>query len=82
MAKQSQRYCLTFSPESAQRPLIWEMSKKFNLVFNVRNANVTEQMGLIALELTGERKAIEAAVKWLRRRRVEVNTINLDIIES
>jgi ABC-type methionine transport system ATPase subunit len=82
IAKESQRYWLTFTAELTRRPLIWEMSKKFKLVFNVRNANVTEQIGLIALELIGERPAIEAAVKWLRKKGVEVDPIELDVVEG
>jgi ABC-type methionine transport system ATPase subunit len=82
MARESQRYWLSFSAESAKRPLIWEMSKKFDLIFNVRSASVTEQIGLIALELTGEQQTIESALRWLRRKGVEVDPIELQIIES
>ena len=82
MARESQRYWLSFSAESAKRPLIWEMSKKFDLIFNVRSASVTEQIGLIALELTGKQETIESALRWLRRKGVEVDPIELQIIES
>jgi len=82
MATESHRYWLSFSAESAQRPLIWEMARKFDLIFNVRSASVTGQIGLIALELTGERKTIEAALKWLQRSGVEVDPIELNILES
>ena len=82
MTKTSQRYWLTFSPDRAKRPLIWELSQKFDVVFNLRSANVTEEVGIIALELTGEPKVIAAAIKWFRRRGVEVNPIELNVIES
>jgi ABC-type methionine transport system ATPase subunit len=82
MAKESKRYWLTFPTERAKRPLIWEMSKKFDLIFNIRQASVTEQVGIIALELTGERRIIEAAVKWLQKKSVKIDPIELDVIES
>jgi len=82
MPKTSQRYWLTFSPDRAKRPLIWELSQKFDVVFNLRSANVTEEVGIIALELTGEPKVIAAAIKWFRRRGVEVNPIELNVIAS
>lgn len=82
MAKQSQRYWLTFPAERTKRPLIWEFSKKFDLVFNIRSANITNEVGIITLELTGERKLIEAGVKWLGHKGVEVNPVELDILES
>lgn len=82
MATQSQRYWLTFPPERTKRPLIWELSKKFDLVFDIRSASVTHRVGIIALELTGDQKNLAAAVKWLRKNSVEVDPIELDIIES
>ena len=82
MAKQSQRYWLTFPAERAKRPLIWELSKKFDLVFDIRSANVNDKVGIIALELTGDQKILAAAVKWLVRKGVAVEPIELDIIES
>ena len=82
MAKISKRYWLTFPADRAQRPLIWELGQKFELVFNLRSANVTDEVGIIALELTGEPQVIAAAIKWFRRRGVEVNPIELNVIES
>ena len=73
MAKQSQRYWLTFPAERAKRPLIWELGKKFDLIFDIRSANVTDQVGIIALELTGDHKVLAAAVKWLRKNSVKVD---------
>lgn len=80
MVRQSQRYWLSFSGESAKRPLIWEMSKKFDLIFNIRNASATEQIGLIALELTGKQETIEAALKWLHKQGVKVDPIELNVM--
>ena len=45
MAGESQRYWLTFPVEQVKRPLIWQMSKHFDLIFNIRNASVTERVG-------------------------------------
>jgi len=66
--------------ESRQAPV--ELSKKFDLVFDIRSANVTKKIGLIALELTGDQKILAAAVEWLRKNRVEVDPIELDVIEG
>jgi ABC-type methionine transport system ATPase subunit len=82
MAKQSHRYWLTFPAERAKRPLIWELGRKFDLVFDIRSASITDKVGLIALELTGEQKVLAAAVKWLRKNKVEVDPIELDVLEG
>ncbi len=75
MAKESKRYWLTFDAKGMRRPLICQMSRKHDLVFDIRSANVTPELGLMALELTGEPKIIEAAVKWFRRHGVQVDPI-------
>ena len=82
MPKQSQRYWLIFPAERAKRPLIWELSKIFDLVFDIRSANVTDKVGIIALELTGDQKILAAAVKWLRKNGVEVDPFQLDVVEG
>ena len=72
MPKKSVRYWLTFDVKNVRRPLIWEMSKKYDLIFDIRSATVTPELGLMAIELTGESKVIDAALKWFRRRGVQV----------
>ena len=81
-AKESQRGWLTFPAERAKQPLIWELSRNFDAAFNIRSANTTAEAGIIALELTGERKAMLAAVKWRRKKGIEVNPVELDVIEG
>jgi len=72
MPKESKRYWLTFDAKNVRRPLIWEMSKKHDVVFDIRSASVTPELGLMAVELTGDPKVIDAAVKWFRKKGVEV----------
>ena len=75
MAKESKRYWLTFDAKTVRRPIVYEMSRKFDLVFDVRSANVTPEMGLMALELTGESQDIDNARKWLVKQGIQVNPI-------
>jgi L-aspartate semialdehyde sulfurtransferase ferredoxin len=73
--KESKRYWLTFDAKAVRRPLVCEMGKKFDLTFDIRSANVTPEMGLMALELKGDEKVIASAVQWFRRRGVQVDPI-------
>ena len=57
MAKKSVRYWLTFLSKDIQRPLLWEMSHKHEVIYDIRSASVGPELGLVALELTGESKA-------------------------
>ena len=75
MAKESKRFWLTFGAQHVRRPLICEMSRKHDVIFDIRSASVTPELGLMAIELTGDAKVIASAVTWLRRRGVQVDPV-------
>ena len=75
MAKKSVRYWLTFLSKDIQRPLLWEMSHKHEVIYDIRSASVGPELGLVALELTGEGKVVDDAVKWLRKQGVQVDPV-------
>jgi ABC-type methionine transport system ATPase subunit len=82
MAREIQRLWLTFDGESSRKPLIYEMSRKFEVVFNIRNASVTASFGIIALELEGERDEIKKAVAWFEANGVQVEPVEINTIEG
>jgi hypothetical protein len=47
------KFYLTYPKKLVKEPLIYQMTRKFDLVFNVRSASVSEEIGIIALELDG-----------------------------
>ncbi len=82
MALESQRFWLTFDEDNSRKPLIHQMSKEFDVVFNIRNASVTPSIGIIALELEGEREVIKKAVAWLETNGVQVEPVEINTIEG
>ncbi len=82
MARETQRLWLTFDGESSRKPLIYEMSRKFEVVFNIRNASVTASIGIIALELNGDREQIKKAVAWFEANGVQVEPVEINTIEG
>jgi hypothetical protein len=58
------------------------MSKKFEVVFNIRNASVTPNVGIIALELEGDRAQIKKAVVWFEANGVQVEPVEINTIEG
>jgi ABC-type methionine transport system ATPase subunit len=82
MARETQRFWLTFDGETNRKPLICEMARKFDIVFNIRNASVTPTIGLIALELEGERTVIQQAVAWFEANGVQVEPVEINTIEG
>jgi hypothetical protein len=49
------------------RPIIWELCKKFEVITNLRQASVNEEVGLVCLELDGERAEIKRAFELIYR---------------
>ena len=75
------KFYLTYPKQLVKEPLIYQMSRKFDLVFNVRSASVSEEIGIIALELDGSTEEIESAVAWFREQGVTVEPIEKNVIE-
>ncbi|MCE0498371.1 MAG: NIL domain-containing protein [Methylacidiphilales bacterium] len=82
MARETQRFWLTFDGETNRKPLICEMARKFDVIFNIRNASVTPAIGLIALELEGERTVVQKAVAWFESNGVQVEPVEINTIEG
>ena len=71
-----------YPPKLIQQPLLWQLAKKFEVVTNVRQASITDEIGLVCLELDGARSEIKSAVKWLEKQGVKVEPVEINVIES
>jgi ABC-type methionine transport system ATPase subunit len=74
------RVHLTFQGQLADEPAIWTMSQEFDLIFNIRQADLEEGIGWIMLELEGEDQKLAAALRWLEERGVIVAPIEQDVV--
>jgi hypothetical protein len=63
-------------------PVIWQVGHKFKVMTNVRQASVTDEIGVVCLELEGERAEIKAAIAWLEKLGVKVEPVEIGVIES
>ena len=80
MAKQRVKF--TFPQELITLPIIYELGKQFNLVTNVRRADVTEDRGWVVLELDGAVEEIERGLDWVSSKGVRVDPVQGDIVEG
>lgn len=76
-----ERVYLTFPKELVKEPLVCQMAKKFDILFNIRGSSVTAEMGLVALEIDGDRAEVDKAIKWLKDKGVIVEPIEKNVIE-
>jgi ABC-type methionine transport system ATPase subunit len=77
-----QRLWLMFPPKLIKKPLVWEVGHKFKVVTNVRQASVTDEVGIVCLELDGKREDVKAAIQWLEKQGVSVEPVEISVIES
>ena len=78
----SRRLHLTFPAHLITEPVIFNLGKQFNVVTNIRRANVEERVGWVILEVEGEELEIERAVQYTKDLGVEVSEIKGDVLEG
>jgi L-aspartate semialdehyde sulfurtransferase ferredoxin len=76
-----EKFYLTYPSALIKEPIIYLLGKKFDLVTNIRGANVSDEMGLMALEIEGSALEIDRAVVWLRAQGITVEPIEKNVIE-
>ena len=76
------RLWLMYPPKLIKEPLLWKLGHKFKVVTNIRQASVTDEIGIVSLELDGKRADIKAAIKWLEKLGVSVEPVEINVIES
>jgi hypothetical protein len=76
------RVKFTFPPEQIKEPVIYEVGKRFDLVTNIRRADVTAEVAWAVLEMDGTREDLDRAVEWLRDIGVRVDPVEDSIIEG
>ena len=78
----TQRVKFTFPQELITLPVIYQLGKEFNVVTNIRRADVTEDRGWVVLELEGDVEEIERGLAWVAAKGVRVDPVQGDIVEG
>ena len=76
------RVKFTYSPDTITEPVIWEVGKRFDLVTNIRRADVTAEVAWAVLELDGQPSDLEAGIKWVTEKGVRVDPVEDSILEG
>jgi ABC-type methionine transport system ATPase subunit len=79
--KVNERVYLTFPKDLVKQPMVCQLAKKFDILFNIRGSTVTAEMGLVALEIDGARAEVDKALQWLKDKGVVVEPIEKNVIE-
>ena len=80
MAKRRVRF--TFPEQLITEPLIYNLGRNFEIITNIRRANVQERVGWVVLELEGDEDEIDRGLEWMTEAGVRVDPIIGDLIEG
>ena len=75
-----QRLWLMYPPKLIKQPFIYEIGRKFKVVTNIRQASITDEIGIVCLELDGKRDEVKAAIQWLEKNGVNVEPVEIGVI--
>ena len=78
----SLRLFISFPEELVDRPLVYEIIKKFDVVPNIRRANVEGHSGWLILEVNGEQSQLDGAIAYFEGLGCTVNRMEGDVLES
>ena len=76
------RLFVSFPEELVDRPMIYEVVKRYDVVPNIRRANVEQHSGWVILELTGSQEELDRSIAYLEEVGCTVNTMEGDVIEG
>ena len=76
------RVLFTFPAELIKEPVIYRLGREFNVVTNIRRADVTEQIGWVILELEGTEEEIERAIAAAKSWGVQVDPVIGEVMEG
>jgi ABC-type methionine transport system ATPase subunit len=77
-----QRVRFTFLDRLIKEPVVYQLGRDFDVVTNIRRADIQENVGWVILELEGEDEAIERGLDWVRSLGVRVDPAVGDVVEG
>jgi ABC-type methionine transport system ATPase subunit len=73
----AERKCwLTFESGRQNEPCLWKMTRKYpDVIFDIRQASVQKDIGIMAVLFKGEEQQVEDALKYLAELGVKVDPV-------
>ena len=80
----SRRCWFTFPTRTqVEQPIIWQMSRTFpNVMFDIRQASVQNEIGIMAVLLSGPEAEVKSAMEFVRSKGVTVEPIEKSVVEG
>lgn len=76
----TRRIKLTFPETLIKEPVLYTVAKHYEVIPNIRRARVSDTVGEIVLELSGEETNLEDAILHMEGLGIEVEPVSGDIV--
>lgn len=74
------RIVLHYPPTLTEKPIVCELVRKYNVIFNILRANFSaDGEGMLLLELTGEKRNFTKSLKFLKEVGVRTEFVSQDV---
>ena len=74
--ERAERVRLTFPAELVREPVIGQLARRFDVLPNIRRADVGDDVGWIVCELDGEPDGVAEAIAWMEGIGVDVDRLD------
>ena len=76
----SKRIVLHYPPSLTGRPIVYELVKKYDIMFNILRADFSvDGVGMLLLELTGEKRNLIKSFNFLKKVGIKTELLSQDI---
>ena len=66
-----------------EQPILWQMSRRFpDVSFDIRQASVQNEIGIMAVLLKGKAEEVQGAMEFMRASGVTVEPIEKSVVEG
>jgi len=65
----------TFAKDLIREPLLYNLGRDFKIIPNIRGASISDDLGLVYLELEGPEDEIQKAIDFLKSKGVTVDPV-------
>ena len=79
----SRRIVLHFPPRVTGQPVVYRLTKDFNLSFNILRASVSPgEEGLLIMELSGDQMNYDRGIQYLNEVGVKIQSLSQDVVRD
>jgi L-aspartate semialdehyde sulfurtransferase ferredoxin len=79
----SKKIVIRYTPDTVQQPVIYQLVKQYNLVFNILKARIfPRREGVIVLELSGTKENFDQGIRFLKEMGLKVEALSKSVSQN